>query len=66
MNPAFLTDYTKNAKTFADTVQKDADSFVPPGEKIAAYAPAEQTANEPVEYGIYKVSKMISQKGTAN
>ncbi|GHJ85651.1 hypothetical protein NliqN6_2053 [Naganishia liquefaciens] len=48
------SNYTKNAKTFAETVQTDADSFVPPGEKIAAYAPIQQIANEPVEYGIYK------------
>ncbi|KAJ9127882.1 hypothetical protein QFC24_000167 [Naganishia onofrii] len=51
------SDYTKNAKTFSDTVQKDADSFVPPGEKIAAYIPSNQTlGNETVEYGIYKCS----------
>lgn len=50
-----MSDYTKNAKTFADTVQKDAETFVPPGEKIAAYAPVEQAGNEKVEYGIYKV-----------
>lgn len=55
------TDYTKNAKTFSDTVQKDADSFVPPGEKIAAYIPSNQTlGNATVEYGIYKVSKVFS------
>lgn len=50
-----MSDYTKNAKTFADTVQKDAETFVPPGEKIAAYAPVELAGNEKVEYGIYKV-----------
>ncbi|KAJ9112758.1 hypothetical protein QFC20_002083 [Naganishia adeliensis] len=48
------SDYTKNAKTFADTVQKDAETFVPPGEKIAAYAPVEQAGNEKAEYGFYK------------
>jgi hypothetical protein len=45
--------------SFAETVQTDADSFVPPGEKIAAYAPIQQIANEPVEYGIYKVMKSM-------
>ncbi|KAJ9101913.1 hypothetical protein QFC19_004994 [Naganishia cerealis] len=50
------SDYTKNAKTFSDTVQKDADSFVPPGEKIAAYIPIDQDiGSETVEYGIYKM-----------
>ncbi|KAI5454777.1 histone acetyltransferase 1 [Naganishia albida] len=48
------SDYTKNAKTFADTVQKDAETFVPPGVRIAAYAPVEQASTEKVEYGIYK------------
>jgi hypothetical protein len=59
----FRTDYTKSAKTFADTVQKDAETFVPPGEKIAAYSPVEQAGNEKLEYGIYKVC--LCRKETA-
>ncbi|KAJ9108889.1 hypothetical protein QFC21_000210 [Naganishia friedmannii] len=60
------SDYTKNAKTFADTVQKDADSFVPPGEKIAAYLPSDQTlGNETVEYGIYKEPSVITSWDTS-
>lgn len=57
-------DYTKNAKTFADTVQKDAETFVPPGVRIAAYAPVEQASTEKVEYGIYKVRLIPNGKAS--
>lgn len=48
-------DYTKSAETFADTVAKDAESFVPPGKKIASYRSADDEEDD-VEYGIWHVS----------
>ncbi|KAH8090348.1 histone acetyltransferase type B catalytic subunit [Filobasidium floriforme] len=46
------SDYTKSAEIFADTVAKDAESFVPPGTQIASYRSADDEEDD-VEYGVW-------------
>jgi hypothetical protein len=53
-----MTDYTKSAETFADTVTKDAENFVPPGKMVASYRSAGDEEDE-VEYGIWHVSALV-------
>jgi hypothetical protein len=52
------TDYTKSAETFADTVTKDAENFVPPGKMVASYRSAGDEEDE-VEYGIWHVGILV-------